>query len=89
MKQIFAQGGLGDTYIFLLKMLEEGSFYKVFHKVKQEYYKPAIKEIYNLSCKINVEFVDKPRTNLTEITSDTHEQPIEFFPLFDIAHLIF
>ena len=90
-KSVYVAGTLGDSYIFLLKMLADGSFFNVFHYTKHKYFEPAISEIYGLSCKVGVEFIDKPRLILPEITSDSHDQPMIFFPLFDlrmdISHL--
>jgi ADP-heptose:LPS heptosyltransferase len=82
-EEVFTQPGLGDAYITLLKMLKTGKNYKVYCFVDPIYYIQPISEIYSLSDKIELEFVEKPRLDLPEITSDCHED-MEYFPQFNL-----
>lgn len=85
MKEVSVRGTLGDTYIALLKiktMINQPV--KVYHHTKHIYWYRLIEEIYNLYVNVNVVFVNEPRLDLEEITSDCHEGEMEFFPLFDI-----
>lgn len=80
MKDFYVEGGCGDAYIFLLKTLNLGKI-SIFHNVKQYYYKPTITEIYNLNKNITLKFTNESKE---DITSDTHEGNMEFFPEFKV-----
>jgi len=75
-----AEGSLGDSYIIACKLNMLHGNIKVFHHTKHYYWQPKISEIYSLNSHILVEFTDEPRLDLCEITSDTHEQKMNFFP---------
>lgn len=81
-KEVVVHGTLGDCFIACLKLRKEKSI-KIFHKIEQSYWKPQVQEIYSLVLpQAKIEFVDKYRNDLIEITSDCHTQTdnMEFFP---------
>ena len=88
-KEFMVHGTLGDCFISCLKLRKEKSV-KIFHKIEQTYWKPQIKEIYDLVLpQAEIEFVDKYRDDLVEITSDCHTQNMEFFPNIPVIKAIY
>lgn len=84
MKEVSVRGTLGDTYIALLKIKAMNQSVIVYHHTKHTYWYKQISEIYGLYANVEVKFVDEPRLDLEEVTSDCHEGDMEFFPMFDI-----
>jgi ADP-heptose:LPS heptosyltransferase len=73
---------VGDSFIVLLKSLKIDNNIKLYLHTTPNDYKKPISEIFSYNPKVTLEFVDTPIDNLTELTSDPHEQDIEFFPEF-------
>lgn len=85
MTQVYTSGTLGDTYIACLKIKCILDMVEVFHFTKHSYWRSLISEIYRLPHNIGkVTFADYPRVDLEEITSNTHEQNMDFFPKWDV-----
>jgi len=80
---VFCDSGVGDAFIVFLKLIKRGGYQHVICHTFPEEHKQPIKEIFSLSPLITMEFTDDIRTDLEEITSDPHEQEIEFFPIFN------
>lgn len=87
-REFFCQGTLGDTYIFCCKLIALGfDPIKLFHRTAHKYWYQEIHEIYKLLPNIDVHFTEKDYPDLIEITSNTHEQEMNFFPNFDWSNV--
>jgi ADP-heptose:LPS heptosyltransferase len=74
--------GIGDSYIHCLKVIKIKKQCKVFAYLDPISYAQSISEIYNIFI-IELEFTEKPRLDIPEITADCHED-MEYFPQFDL-----
>ena len=86
-RPISCRGTLGDSFICMLKMYEKKDRYIVNHHTIHKYLWHQIAEIYSLIKNVEVRFVKEPRLDLEELTSDVHEQNMEFFPVFNIKQV--
>jgi len=85
MNRIYAEGTLGDSFVFMLKIREMKERVIVYHKTKWIHWYGAIKEIYSLTNNVELRFTDERRTDLPEVLSDPHTGKMSFFPEFDIV----
>jgi len=81
-----AEGTLGDIFIISCKLNMLHGNIKVFHYTRHRYWESEIRETYSLNPHVSVEFTDEPRLDLCEITSDTHEQKMNFFPDWNLKN---
>ena len=85
MKDILVRGSLGDSYIAVSKIKNILDVVHVHHNTLHRYWIDLISEIYSLPQNVGeITFTDYPRVDLEEITSDPHEQNMEFFPKWDV-----
>ena len=84
MREINVSGTLGDAYIASCKIKMIKEMVHVFHFSKHNYWRGLISEIYHLLDNTSVTFVDSPRVDLEEITSDVHDREMNFFPRWDV-----
>ena len=82
--EFFTAGTLGDTYIAVCKLCKIDGPVKVYHKTIHTYWHKEITDIFSLRPNTEVEFTDVERKDLPEITSDVHDQPMEFFPSWSV-----
>jgi len=84
MDGLFCQGTLGDTYIFSCKLKNIPTEYrKIHHKTQHKYWYKEINDIYRLVGNLNVTFIEYYHNTWDELSSDVHEQNMEFFPKWD------
>lgn len=80
-REFLCRGTLGDTYIFCCKLATLGPEpIEVFHNTKHKYWLQEINDIYGLLPNVKVQFSDYLKIELEEITSNVHEQEMNFFP---------
>lgn len=84
MKEVSARGTLGDAYVISCKIKAIKDIVHVFHHTKHSFWRGIISEIYSLLDNAKITFVDSPRLDIEEITSDVHEQEMNFFPRWDV-----
>lgn len=85
MKELCTRGTLGDSYIISCKIKTILEMVHIHHCTKHRYWEQLISEIFSLPNNVSkVSFYDYPRVDLEEITSDTHEQNMDFFPKWDV-----
>ena len=85
MKEFSATGTLGDTFIGICKLSKIKEDIKMYHHTIHKYWYDNIWDLYSFLPNIKeVEFVESPREDLIEITSNCHEQDMDFFPNFTI-----
>ena len=84
MREISVRGTLGDSYIACCKIKNIKDIVHVFHHSSHNYWRGLISEIYSLLDNAKITFVDSPREDLEEITSNVHEQEMNFFPRWDV-----
>jgi len=84
MKEVSVRGTLGDTYVAACKIKNIKDVVHVFHHTQHTYWRGLISEIYSLLDNANITFVDSPRLDLEEITSNVHEQGMNFFPRWEV-----
>ncbi|RLE37395.1 hypothetical protein DRJ17_06695 [Candidatus Woesearchaeota archaeon] len=77
---VFTWGTLGDSYIQMLKIRCIKDNVRVFHYCgNHDYWRSDIEKILRLAPNVK-DVVFERRYDLPEITTDTHEQEMEFFP---------
>lgn len=82
MVEFYTSGTLGDSYIISCKLKLIKDQIKIFHHTKHTGWYNEINNIFSLLNNVEVEFVDKPKFGLKDITSDCHLDNIDFFPEF-------
>lgn len=86
MISISCSGTLGDAYITILKVMKLFGIteeIKIYHFTRHTQWSDKIKEIYSLLPNIEVEIVNKRRTDLMHIDSTNKAIPQEYFPRFE------
>ena len=79
------QGTLGDSYIIACKANNIRDRVILYHRTIHRAWWAIINDILKLPKNVaDVRFVHDVRKDLTELTSDTHEQNPDFFPNFDV-----
>jgi hypothetical protein len=80
-REFLCRGTLGDTYIFCSKLSTLGPDpIKIWHNTQHKYWMQEINDIYTLLPNVDVKFSDYLRVGVEEITSNVHEQNMDFFP---------
>ena len=74
------RGSLGDSYIIMLKLRNIRKRIIINHHTKHRYWWPTIRDIHSFNNHVTVRFSDEPRLDLPEVTSDSHEGEMDFFP---------
>jgi hypothetical protein len=80
MIEVTTTGTLGDSYICMCKMRKIKDTVITYHHTTHKYWYEEIKDIFSLSENTKVVFTEVERSDLEEITSDSHDGDMEFFP---------
>jgi len=80
MKELSVNGSLGDAYIQTCKLLNIKDNIIVYHHTKHSYWNESIQNVFSLAPNVKWVSVENPRTDLEEITSDSHSPDMEYFP---------